>query len=129
MTARWLFGYIRSGSAFHFTDKMEKGFKVLKIEVDNFIFYQKSKVGLIVGKAVHQLKSQDRILLSSGEDCKIKFKSDIVDLQKLTSAKTVDFVVKNFFEERPYKGTSVKQFVAESVDQYNEDSQREIIRF
>ena len=80
---------------------------------------------------VQPLISQDKILLNISEECKIKFKKDItnLDFQQLSSAKTVDFIIKSFFEERNLKGTPVKQFTAEGIIKYNADNKREIIRF
>ena len=48
--------------------------KNLKIEIDNFIFYQKSKVGLIVGRAAEPLISGGKTFVQVGEECRIKFK-------------------------------------------------------
>ena len=109
----------------------EEKTKVLRVDIDNFVFYQKSKVGLLVGKAIQPLISQDKILLNTGDDCKIKFKVDIpnLDFQQLVSAKSVDFGVKNFFEEKNFKGSLLKQFTADTVEKYNADHKREIVRF
>ena len=105
--------------------------KNLKIEIDNFIFYQKSKVGLIVGRAVEPLISGGKTFVQVGEECRIKFKLDCnnLNLQQLAIAKIVDILVKNSCEEKFVRGVKVKQFSVESFNQYNADDQREIIQF
>ena len=134
LSTRWLRKYIKLGILILVRkEKMnnEEKPKVLRVDIDNFVFYQKSKVGLLVGKAIQPLISQDKILLNTGDDCKIKFKVDIsnLDFQQLVSAKSVDFAVKNFFEEKNFKGSLVKQFTADTVEKYNADNKREIVRF
>lgn len=109
----------------------ERATRILKIEIDNFVFYQKSKVGLIVGKVVEPLISDGLVILNTGCDCKIKLKADCVNLnyQKLSTSKNLDFIVQNSYELKNLRGVPVKQFTADSVTSYNENDKREIISF
>lgn len=103
----------------------------LKIEIDNFVFYRNSKVGLIVCKTVEPLISKGQTFLDIGVDCKVKFDLDCVDLSKLAKAGEVDLFIKNSCEEKFLRGSLVKQFTLESVDSYieNADDKRKTVQF
>ena len=93
----------------------------IKVEIDHFIFYRKSKIGLIIGSLTDCLTSNGSILADEREDCKIKIKLDCVDLTKLGHARFLELTIQNFYEEKFYKGVSVKQFTAVSVSDYISD--------
>ena len=109
----------------------EKITRDLKVEIDNFVFYRKSKVGLIVGKTVEPVISNEKTFLGAGEDCKIKFKLDCpnLNLQQLAAGKFVEFKVKNTYEEKLLRGSIVKQFTLDSFTKYHADDKREAIPF
>ena len=105
--------------------------RLVKLEIDNFVFYRRSKIGLIVGKLVEPLVSKNQVFLNTGEDCKIKFQLDCqnINLQQLATVKVVNFQVESSFEEKTLRGAPVKQFTAKSVLKYNADDKREAIPF
>ena len=105
--------------------------KIIKVEIDNFVFYRKSKTGLIVGKTVEPLTSNGKPFLSADADCKLKFKLDCPNLflASLAADKFVEFEIKNTCEEKILRGVPVKQFTVEAVANYYEDDQREIVQF
>ena len=105
--------------------------RLIKLEVDNFVFYRKSQTGLIVGKAVEPLISGGTTFLNAGENCKIKFNLDCpnFNLQRLSVARVVDFSVVNYCEEKYLRGAPVKQFTVASISQYHADNKREVIQF
>ena len=109
----------------------EQATRILKVEIDNFVFYRKSKTGLIVAKAVEPLTSNGEPFLVAGADCKLKFKLDCPNilLASLAADKFVEFRIKNTCEEKLLRGVPVKQFTVESVVNYYEDDQREIVQF
>ena len=105
--------------------------KNIKIEIDNFIFYRKSKVGLILGRATEPLVSGGKNFVNIGEECRLKFRIDCpnLNLQQLAIAKVIDLAIKNSCEEKYIRDTKIKQFTVEAINQYNADDQREIIQF
>ena len=105
--------------------------KTLKVQIDNFVFYRTSDVGILLGKLSEPLFSNDKIFLEVGTDCKIKFKLDCpnLSLNNLASAGSVDFIVRNTCERKFLRGSPVHQFTAEAIEKYHEDDKRETFSF
>ena len=59
----------------------------IQVEIDHFLLYRKSKVGVITGKLVEPLLSQGQIFVKAGDDCKVKLKIEILDFTKLRNVK------------------------------------------
>ena len=96
----------------------------IRVEFDHFLFYRKSKVGVIVATLQDPLLSNGAIIANAGETSKIKFKFDIVDLTKLSSARFLELVIRNSYEEKIINGRLVKQFTAERVSDYISDKSK-----
>ena len=103
--------------------------KKLIFEVENFIFYASTKIALLVGKTAKPLISNDKIFLGEGQECKVKAKIDILDLEKLSKCTSLELSIRGSYEEKQVKGTTIKQFTAEAVHSYNEDNQRKAFSF
>ena len=99
----------------------------IQVEIDQFLFYRKSKVGLFIGSLVEPLLSDGQIFAKAGETCKVKFKMDNIDLSKILSVRSLEFVIKNSCEEKNYNGSFVKQFTALSVSDYIHDQAKTLI--
>ena len=98
----------------------------IQVEIDQFLYYRKSRVGLFVGILVEPLLSKGKIFVDTGEECKIKIKFDCIDLQKLPDARILEFEIKNSFEEKIHLGKLVKQFTAEAITKYTSDEQKSL---
>ena len=96
----------------------------IQVEIDHFLLYRKSKVGVITGKLVEPLLSQGQIFVKAGDDCKVKLKIEILDFTKLRNVKILEMAIKNSCEEKMLNGTFVKQFTALSVSDYITDVQK-----
>ena len=96
----------------------------IQVEIDHLLLYRKSRVGILTGKLVEPLYSKGKVFVKAGEDCKVKFKFDIVDLAKLRDVKDLEIVIKNSCEEKMYKSSFVKQFTADSFCHYISDKPR-----
>ena len=96
----------------------------IQVEIDHFLVYRKSKVGLFIGSLVEPLLSDGQVFLNAGETCKIKIKIESVDFTKLPNVKNLEFLVKNSCEEKNYSGTFVKQFTATSITDYVFEKQK-----
>ena len=57
----------------------------IQVEIDQFLFYRKSKVGLFIGSLVEPLLSDGQIFAKASETCKVKLKMDNIDLSKILS--------------------------------------------
>ena len=101
----------------------------IKLEIYHFLFYRKSRVGVMVGTLVEPLISNGRIFAEAGENCKVKFKSESVDLSEMGSARIVEINIKKTCEEKYFKGAVVKQFTAESVSNYITENQKTFLSF
>ena len=108
---------------FGFILKMTAEIKTSKIqvEIDQFLVYRKSKVGIFIGSLIEPLLSDGQIFAKAGETCKIKLKMDTIDLSKLSTVRSLEFIIKNSCEEKNYNGSFVKQFTAISVSDYIND--------
>ena len=74
----------------------------IQVEIEHLLYYRKSKIGLFVGTLVEPLMSHGEIFVDAGKECKIKIKFDCIDLQKLRSARVLEFVIRNSCEEKFY---------------------------
>ena len=120
-SARWPEQYKRSPIFdFRIISKMssEGATSTIKVEIDHFLFYRKSRVGVIIGTLIEPLLSNGTTFVRAGEDCKIKFKFDCMDFTKLSSVSFLELVIRNSCEEKMFKGGLVKQFTAERVSKY-----------
>ena len=98
----------------------------IKVEFDNFLFYRKSKVGVIVAKLTEPLLSNGATIAYAGEISKIKFKYDIVDFTKLSTVKFLEIIIRNSYEEKMVNGRLVKQFTAERMTDYISDKSKSV---
>ena len=112
-------------------DTYSKDQKIITLATENFIFYQKSKVIILLGKATSPLISDNKVILDKGENCKIQFKTDILnfDANKFLPAGSIEYLIENTCEERIVAGATVKQFYAKAISNYHENNKRKTFQF
>ena len=90
----------------------------IQVEIDHFLVYRKSRVGLFIGSLVTPLLSDGQVFVKAEEKCKVKINFDLIDLQKMKNVRALEFTIKNTCEEKVYSGTFVKQFSAICISDY-----------
>ena len=96
----------------------------IKVEIDQLLYYRKSRTGIFVGSLVEPLLSDGQVFVKAGDNCKIKIKFDALDLIKMRNTKMMEFIIKNSCEEKMLNGTFVKQITACSVSDYISEDQK-----
>ena len=98
----------------------------IMVEMDTFLFYRKSRVGIIGAKLLSPIISQGKIFCREGELCNIKFRLDLIDFSKISHARVLDIIIENSCEEKLYKGNTIKQFTAKSFTDYKSDARKTV---
>ena len=101
----------------------------IRLEIDHFLFYRKSRMGLLIGKLLDPLISNGSIFLQAGENCKIKYKIECVDFSKIANTKIIELNIRNSCEEKMFNGATVKQFTADIVTNYILDERKSTLVF
>ena len=103
--------------------------KNLSLKIENLIFYSTTKIILICGKLDKPLISDNQVFLNKDTPCKVKVKSGIFRFEQLNNLESIEFSVEPTYEEKPNRGELIKQFTANDVLGYHENSERKAIRF
>ena len=96
------------------------------VEIETFLFYRKSRVGIIAGKLLKPIFSRGCEFAREGEPCNIKFKLDLIDFSRMPDVKIVEVIISNTCEEKAFKGNIVKQFTAKSIPDYISDRRKTV---
>ena len=114
-------------------DSFNSDKKRLTLSTENFIFYQKSKVIILLGKATQPLISNNKVIVEKGESCKVQFKTEVsnFDGSQFFQAGSIEFIVKNTLEEKIVAGAKIKQFSGTAISNYeiDENDQRKTVQF
>ena len=97
------------------------------IEIDSFLFYRKSGVGIIGGKLLNPLFSQGKVFAIEGEHCSIKFRKNIIDFHRMSDVRVLEIEIENSCEEKSLKGNLIKQFTAKSFTDYKSETRKTIL--
>lgn len=106
---------------------VERATSNIVVEMDTFLFYRKSRVGIIGAKLLSPIISQGKIFCEEGEICNIKFRLDLIDFSRLSHCRVLEIIIANSCEEKTYKGNSIKQFTAKSIIDYKSDTKKTVI--
>ena len=98
----------------------------IQVEIDHFLVYRKSRVGIFIGSLKGVLLSDGQSFVRDGETCKIKIKFDLIDLTKMQNVQALEFIIRKSCEEKSYNGTFVKQFTAISISDYISEKTRSV---
>ena len=105
--------------------------KRLTLSTENFIFYQKSKVFILLGKATQPLISNNKVVVEKGEGCKVQFKTDIsnFDATQILESGAIEYIVKSTLEEKIVAGNLIKKFTGVGIANYHENDNGKTLSF
>ena len=97
------------------------------VDMDSFLFYRKSGVGVIGGKLLNPIFSHGKVFAIEGELCNIKFRIDLIDFNRLSNVRVLEIIIGNSCEEKSFKGNLIKQFTAKSFTDYKSETRKTVI--
>ena len=94
-------------------DSISTDQKRITVSPENFIYYNKSKIIILLGKATKVLISNNKVVVEKGESCKVQFKTAIqnFDGSQFMQAGSIEFIVENTCEEKVIGGKIIKQLL------------------
>ena len=72
------------------------------------------------------IMSQGKLIAVEGEQCKIKFRLDLLNFARIENVKFLELIIRNSYEGKLRIGNLIKQFVAESFSDYISDERKTV---